>query len=377
MRTTDRPSVALLHRPKRMRRHTAPGAPPGTLASPPGAEAPTVRVISYGESRMLERTLDTPEELAPMLDEFPVTWIDVDGLGDVGVITKLAAVLHLHPLALEDVLSSHQRSKVEQYENYRYIVIRMASMKDGALVTEQLNLFHGANFVATFQEQPGGDCFGPIRQRIRQGGSRVRSAGADYLMYALIDAVIDNYFPLIEKNGDLLEELEIEVIEAPAKTTPAKILGARHDLMQFRRAIWPLREALNTLLHDETKLIAAETRVYLRDCYDHVIQLIDMVETYREVAGGLMDVYLSSVSNRMNEVMKVLTVIATIFIPLSFVASLYGMNFDAGVSSWNMPELRWRYGYPFALGLMAAIMLGLLGYFWKKGWLGDGAPRDR
>ncbi len=359
---------------ERIRRHTMPGALPGTLTPRPGSTSPDLRVIAYGSERMLERTLTSTDELSGLLDEWQVSWIDVDGLGDVPMLDRIAKILDLHPLALEDVLSSHQRSKVEQYEDYKYIVVRMADIQDGQLVTEQLNIFLGERYVATFQERPGGDCLGPIRDRIRKNRGRIRTSGTDYLAYALIDAVIDNYFPLIERYGDELEQIEAEVIASPSRSTPARILGSRHDLMQFRRAIWPLREALNALLHDEAKLITAETRVYLRDCYDHTIQLIDMVETYREIASGLMDVYLSSVSNRMNEVMKVLTVIATIFIPLTFVSSIYGMNFDPHVSRWNMPELDWYYGYPFALGLMLAITIGLLFFFRRKGWLGGAEP---
>ena len=332
--------------------------------------------MAYGEKELVEATLDDPAELRDYLARWPVTWVDVDGLGDVKQVESIAEVLGLHPLALEDVFNNYQRSKVEQYEDYKFIVVRMADVEDGQLVTEQLSLFLSPKFVATFQERPGGDCLGPIRERLRQGRGRIRGAGTDYLAYALVDAVIDHYFPLVEGYGDELEKLEVEVLAKPSKTTPQRILGARHDLMQFRRAVWPLREALNALQHDETELISKETRVYLRDCYDHTIQLIDMIETYREIGNGLMDVYLSSVSNRMNEIMKVLTVIATIFIPLTFVTSVYGMNFDQTRSPWNMPELRWRYGYPAAWGLMILIALGLLAFFWHKGWLsGDEAPQ--
>ena len=331
---------------ERTHRHTLPGAEPGTLTPRPGAVPPTLHVIAYSGERVLERTAESPEELTAIIEEWPVTWIDIDGLGDLPLLQRVAKVLALHPLALEDVMTSHQRSKVEQYEDYKYIVVRMASREEGQLVTEQLNIFLGEHYVVTIQERPGGDCLDPIRERIRKGRGRIRGAGTDYLAYALIDTVIDNYFPLIERYGDTLEDIEAEVVESPTKHTPAKILGSRHDLMLFRRAIWPLREALNALLHDDVKLIGAETRVYMRDCYDHTIQLIDMVETYREIAGGLMDVYLSSVSNRMNEVMKVLTIIATIFIPLTFITSLYGMNFDPHVSPWNMPGARFALRLP-------------------------------
>ncbi len=359
-----------------LRRRTEPGAPPGTLTPNPDAPKATVRVMAYSEAELVEAALDDAEELRDHLARWPVTWVDVDGLGDVKQVQAIAEVLGLHPLALEDVFSNYQRSKVEQYEDYKFIVVRMADLEDGQLATEQLSLFLSPKFVATFQERPGGDCLGPIRERLRQARGRIRSAGTDYLAYALVDAVIDHYFPLVESYGDELEKLEVEVLAEPSKTTPQRILGARHDLMQFRRAVWPLREALNALQHDETALITPETRVYLRDCYDHTIQLIDMIETYREIGNGLMDVYLSSVSNRMNEIMKLLTVIATIFIPLTFVTSLYGMNFDRAKSPWNMPELGWRYGYPAAWVVMILVAVGLLFYFRHKGWLsGDDSPR--
>jgi magnesium transporter len=197
----------------------------------------------------------------------------------------------------------------------------------------------------------------------------VRTLGPDYLAYALLDAVVDSYFPLLEQIGDRLEQLEEDVVSGKGRDAPKRLLDIRHDLLTLRRAIWPLREVLSTLYRDETPFIDRETQLYLRDCYDHAVQLLDVLEAYREMASGLMDVHLSTISNRMNEIMKVLTVIATIFIPLTFVSSIYGMNFDPDVSRWNMPELRWRYGYPFALAVMLAMTIGLLVYFRSRGWL--------
>jgi magnesium transporter len=372
------PSLTSLvpHRYGFARRRARPGATPGTLTANPEAAPPVVHVIAFGADNMVEKDLDGADGLKECLECWPVTWVDVDGLGDEKTIGQIGSVLGLHPLALEDVLSGYQRSKVEQYDEYKFIVVRMVELEDH-VVTEQLSLFLSPRFVATFQERPGPDCLEPVRERIRHAKGRIRSAGTDYLAYALIDTVIDHYFPLVEQYGDRLEALEAEVVSQPTRATPERILSARRDLMLFRRSVWPLREALNALLHDETDLIGKETRLYLRDCYDHTIQLIDMIETYREIGTGLMDVYLSSVSNRMNEIMKVLTVIATIFIPLTFICSVYGMNFDPHASPWNMPELGWRYGYPATLAAMFAIAVALLAYFRRKGWIGSVHPPSR
>ena len=233
---------------------------------------------------------------------------------------------------------------------------------------EQFSLFLGPNFVLTFDEQPG-DCFDPVRERVRRKHGRVREAGADYLAYALLDTIVDCYFPLLERYGEQLEDLEETIISQPNHTVVAAIHDIKRDLLSLRRAIWPQRETFNTLLRDKTPLLTDETRLHLRDCYDHTVQLIDLIETYRELGADLMDIYLSSVSNRTNETMRVLTVIATIFIPLTFIAGVYGMNFNAGTSPWNMPELGWYWGYPLVLGLMAMVAAGQLFFFWRKGWL--------
>jgi magnesium transporter len=244
------------------------------------------------------------------------------------------------------------------------------------LQTEQVSLFLGERFVLTFQEKPG-DCLDCVRDRIRSGTGRIRQAGPDYLAYAVLDAVIDNFFPVLEGAGEYLEELEATVLSNPDEGTVSKIHGIKRQLLRLRRAVWPQREALNSMLREGTSLIAEDTKVYLRDSYDHTIQIIDLLENYREIASGLMDVYLSSVSNRMNEVMKVLTIFAAIFIPLTFIAGIYGMNFDPERSPWNMPELDWYLGYPFALGLMAAVGVGMLVYFRHKGWIGSRRPKGR
>jgi magnesium transporter len=239
----------------------------------------------------------------------------------------------------------------------------------GHLESEQVSLFLGPDFVVTFQERPG-DCLEPVRERIRKKVARIRDAGPGYLTYSILDAVIDHFFPLLEAYGERLETLEDRIILRPDRSVVAEIHDMKRELLYVRRAIWPQREALNTLVRDDIPHISAETRLYLRDCYDHCVRLIDLVETYREVCSDLMDLYLSSISNRMNEIMKVLTIISTLFIPLTFVVGVYGMNFDTA-SPWNMPELKWYFGYPLCLALMAAITVGQIFFFRRKGWIGQ------
>jgi magnesium transporter len=241
---------------------------------------------------------------------------------------------------------------------------------DSPAITEQISMFLGERVLLTFQERPG-DCFDPVRTRLRAARGQIRNRQIDYLAYTLLDAVIDGYFPVLEGLGERLEDLEDRVIAAPADLEVARIHEIRRELLTIRRAVWPQREMVNALTRESSHYVTDQTRPYLRDCYDHTIQLMDIIETYREIATGLVDVYLSSVSTRLNEVMKVLTIIATIFIPLSFITGLYGMNFDTAASPWNMPELAWYWGYPMALGLMAVVAAGLLYYFYRKGWLID------
>jgi magnesium transporter len=352
-------------------RRTFPGAAPGTLVIDPEALRSRVRVITYGSGTITNKQIDNPNDIREFLDHSPVTWVNVDGLGDAATLAKIGEVFDLHRLSLEDVVNVHQRAKVEPYGKYIFIVGRMVNNgSDGTLGTEQLSIFLGKNYVLTFQEQPG-DCFDPVRDRISKGGGRIRNSGPDYLAYALIDAFIDDYFPVLEGYGERLEALEDEVIARADTQIIAQIHQVKRDLLVLRRAMWPLREAINSLIRDPTPLITDETRIYLRDCYDHAVQLIDLLENYREIASSLVEVYLSSISNRLNEIMKVLTVFTVVFIPLNFIASIYGMNFNTDKSLWNMPELNWRYGYPFTLALMAAVAVSMLVYFRKKKWIGS------
>lgn len=351
-----------------LQRRTPPGAPPGTVAVDPEAPRPIIRLMGYGPEAVTEREVRDLEDVRGFVGSHPVTWVNVDGLGDAATISRLGEIFGLHRLSLEDVVNVHQRAKVEQYPNYLFIVARMAQSGE-KIDTEQLSVFLGTNFVLTFQEQYG-DCFDPVRDRIRKGGGRIRGSGPDYLAYALLDAFIDNYFPVLEHLGERLEALEDEVIARPDRQTIAQIHQSKRDLLTLRRALWPMREAISSLFRDASSLIREETRIYLRDSYDHTVQLIDLIETYRELTGGLTDIYLSSLSNRLNEVMKLLTVFSATFIPLTFIAGIYGMNFDTDQSPWNMPELGWRWGYPFALMLMAVVAAVMLIFFRRKGWLG-------
>lgn len=357
---------------KVFRRRTPPGAPPGTLVTDPSAPRPVMAVLAYSPQDFVEQDVSDPQQIRDFLGKWPVVWINVEGVGDAGTVTKLGELFSLHRLALEDVLHTHQRPKVEQYGDHLFIVTRMARTGE-QLETEQLSLFLGKNFILTFQEGVPGDCLGPIRERIRKKGGRIRDAGLDYLAYALLDAVVDAYFPILEQYGERLGDLEDEIVRKSLPDMIARIHAIKRDLLTLRRAIWPQRETLGALLREETPRISSETRIYLRDCYDHVTQIIDLVETYRELGADLTDIYLSSVSNRTNEIMRVLTVITTIFIPLTFIVGIYGMNFNPEISLWNMPELNWYWGYPFVLLLMLSVAVGQLAFFRRRGWLG--APK--
>ena len=350
------------------RRRSPVGSAPGTLISHPDAAPPKLRVIGFGPDGVFEeQEVGSVAELPSLRGRWPVLWIDVEGVGDADAVEAIGDAFGLHRLALEDVMNTHQRPKVEEYPDHLFAVTRRATLGD-RVDTEQIGLFLGPDWVLTFQEQPG-DAWEPVRERLRVGRGRIRTSGADYLFYALLDAVIDGYYPLLEEFGERLELLEEEVIDDPREELVGVIHGARRDVLALRQALWPMREAMSQLYRDEIPQITEETRVYIRDAYDHAIQVIDLLENYRETASALLDVYLSSVSHRMNEVMKVLTIIATIFIPLTFIAGIYGMNFDPGASPWNMPELSWYWGYPAVWAVMIAVAVVLVWFFRRKKWL--------
>ncbi|MCK6483258.1 MAG: magnesium/cobalt transporter CorA [Phycisphaerae bacterium] len=350
------------------RRRTLPGAPPGVLIPDPDAPRPAIQLMAFGPDAYEERPLDDVQTVRAALARWPVTWVNVDGVGDTTTVAEIGRMFGFHRLAMEDAVHVHQRAKVDQYPGYYFIVARMPPREMGG-DTEQISIFLGDKYVVTFQERSGGDCLDPVRLRIRTGISPVRRAGPDYLAYAILDTIVDHFFPLIEESSDRLEALESDVFPTPRRDVMARIHSIKRTLLTIRRAVWPLRDAMNTLLREQSPLITNETRVYLRDCHDHTIQIIDLVETCRDMASGLHDVYLSTLGHRTNEIMRVLTVFSAMFIPLTFIVGLYGMNFDPATSPWNMPELRWYWGYPLAMLLMAAVAATLLVYFRRKGWL--------
>jgi magnesium transporter len=350
-------------------RRTRPGAVPGVIQSDPDSSPPEIRVIQYGPNQYLDQTLESARDISGLLGQAPVTWVNINGLGDAKTIHQVAEIFNLHVLAIEDVVNVHQRAKVESYLDHLFLVVRMPS-DNSQLNYEQVSLFIGEGYLLTFQEVPG-DCWDSVRDRLKKARGRIRNHGPDYLAYALVDAAFDAYFPVLEGIGERVDRLEENVLTHPDLHLISEIHTVRRDLLLLRRTLWPHREAVNALIRDDHPLITSETRVYFRDCYDHAIQLIEVSEMYREMCSDLRDFHFSQISTRMNEVMKILTIIATLFIPLSFIAGLYGMNFDTKASPWNMPELRWAFGYPFALGLMAVTVCGFLYFLWRKGWLRD------
>jgi len=347
-----------------------PGAMPGTLSIEDDAPPPVITLIDYAEDNAIRLMLDTPEECIPYLDSESISWVDVKGLGSEEVLQRLGQVFSLHPLVLEDIVNVPQRPKVEEHPDQLLIIARMVTLRDSGhgFVSEQVSFILSHHYLLSVQEEPEYDCFGPVQERIRLNKGNIRKQGPDFLAYSLVDAIIDGFFPVLEAYGEALEELEEEVVAQPNRQTLEKIHGIKRELLSLRRAIWPQRDAINSLIRDGSPLVSEEVRLYLRDCYDHTVQVIDMVETYREIASSLMDVYLSSVSNRMNEVMKLLTVISSIFIPLTFIAGVYGMNFNTATSPLNMPELNWYWGYPLCLLVMGTVAGGLIVYFYKRGW---------
>ena len=351
--------------------HDRPGNVPGTISIPQTARSPEITLIDYNRDKHEYLKHLTPSECAEHLDTDCVSWVDVAGLGDKSTLEKLGQVFKLDPLILEDVVNVPQRPKLEDREEQLVIITQMANLKPQAagFWLEQVSLILGNNYVLTIQEEPERDCFEPIRDRLKRSRGIIRSQGADYLAYALWDAIIDGYFPVLEVYGEQLELLETETIRQPSDLILSQIYQIRRELLALRRGIWSQRDALNTLIREGHPLIGDRVRPYLKDCYDHTVQIIDTIETYRELTSGLMDIYLSAVNNRMNEVMKTLAVVSTIFIPLTFIAGIYGMNFNPSASRWNMPELNWYWGYPFCLGMMVAIAFVSIVYFWRRGWL--------
>jgi magnesium transporter len=342
------------------------GLPPGSLVFTGERKLETARItiIDYDENAFQERQVDRVEECFPFKTTPTVTWINIDGLHEVKIIEDIGTHFGLHPLTLEDILHTGQRPKFEDLDSYLFVVLMMLRFDDESqtVLSEQVSLVLGPNFAISFQENIG-DVFEQIRDRIRNAKGRIRKMGADYLMYTLLDAVVDSYFGILEKLGEKIEFLEEELVSNPTDRTLRQIHDLKREMVFLRKSVWPLRELINGLERSESVLIEESTGVYLRDVYDHTIQVIDTVESFRDMVSGMLDIYLSSISNRMNAVMKVLTIIATIFIPLTFVAGIYGMNFE------HMPELKWRYGYA-AVWLVMLVVAGLMIlYFRRKKWL--------
>jgi magnesium transporter len=353
--------------PKLMKKRSKKaGLPPGTLIhiGEKKTEEIKITIMDYDEAQFQEKEAKTFEECFPYKGRSTVTWINVDGIHQVQALEKLGECFELHPLTLEDILNTDQRPKIEDFGEYMYVVLKMFSYEDKSneILTEQVSLILGANFVLSFRETMG-DVFNQIRERIRSGKGKIRKMGADYLVYALLDAIVDNYFIILEKIGEQIEFLEEKLVINPVPETLNIIHKLKREMLFFRKSVWPLREVISVLERGESQLIKGSTKIFFRDVYDHNIQIIDTVETLREMLSGMLDIYLTGISNRLNAVMKVLTIIATIFMPLTFIAGVYGMNFKF------MPELEWRWGYPLILLIMIAIGILMLFYFKRKKWL--------
>ncbi len=341
------------------------GLPPGSMVylGDTRTEDVSIQLIDYTAETVEERTLETIEQSFDYKQKESVTWINVNGIHDSELISRVGEHFGIHSLTIEDVLNTGHRPKAELFENHVFIILKMLSCGDNEINSEQISLILGDGYVISFQEHEG-DVFAPVRDRIRHKKGRVRNMGADYLAYSLMDAIIDNYFVVLEHIGEKLEELDRDIASSDALHDVHRQIHRRKMEIHFlRKAIWPLRELIGHLTREETPLINKACAPFYRDLYDHTIHIIDTIETFRDVAAGIMDLYMSAVSNRMNEVMKVLTIIATIFIPLTFVAGVYGMNFK------YMPELEWKYAYPAVWALMLAIAGGMIAYFKKRKWL--------
>lgn len=342
------------------------GLPPGSLIYT-GEEKPDkirITVMDYGENFLDEKEFSSCEELAVYRDKASKTWINVDGVHKPEIIETISRQFGWHPLVMEDLVNTEQRPKMENHGSYIFIVFKMLSYDeiDREVKGEQLSLIIGQGYVFSFQERVG-DIFEPVRKRLRSGKTRIRKLGPDYLAYALMDVVVDHYFLILENMGEQIEGLEEDLLTDTSPEDLQRIHQMKREMIFLRRAVWPLRETLSSVEREESPLIQATTRRYFRDVYDHTIQVIDSVETFRDLLSGMHDTYLSSVSHRMNEIMKVLTIIATIFIPLTFIAGVYGMNFT------HMPELEWKWGYAAVLILMIVIFAGMIFYFKRKKWI--------
>jgi magnesium transporter len=340
----------------------APGTP--VYVGERRLEPTKITIIEYDENHVQERKLGSVEECKELRDPPGVVWINIDGIHDISVVQSIGKIFGIHPLVQEDIVNTHQRPKVEDYKSYLVTIVKMLyeETTTPALQAEQVSIIITPKIVISFQEREG-DVFTPLRERIRNGKGTVRQRGSDYLAYCLIDAIVDHYFLIMENLEDRIMPLEEQVVNDPRPEVLQRIHSLKNDLVFLRRSLWPLREMLARLYRDELPLVQTDTRPFLRDVHDHTIQVIEILESFQEIVSGMMDVYLSGISNRMNNIMKVLTIIATIFIPLTFIAGVYGMNFQ------HMPELAWRWSYPAILGLMTLVFIGMIIFFKRKRWL--------
>jgi len=338
---------------------------PGTVdyRGPKKVDKIRIRYLDYDENGLDERQVDSMDACLPLRDTPTVSWINVDGLHDSAVVTGIGSHFGLHPLVMEDIVNTHQRPKLEEHGDHIYLVMRMLYLDEATatVTSEQVSFILGSHYVLSFQERYG-DVFESVRERIRQGKGRARKLGPDYLAYALMDAIVDNYFVVLEKLGEKIESLEEDLAEDPKPEDLRTIHGMKREMIYLRKAVWPLRECIGGMTRSESTLVKKATVPFLRDLYDHTIQVIDAVESFRDMLSSMQDLYMSSVSNRMNEVMKVLTVIATIFVPLTFVAGIYGMNFE------HMPELGWKWSYLFFWVVIISIGGGMMTYFKRSRW---------
>lgn len=343
------------------------GLPPGTLVhiGTKRVGESRIRIMDYDESSVREKEKAALQECIPFRDTDSVTWIDIEGLQDIPLLERLGESYGLHPLILEDILNTDQRPKSDDMDSYIYVVLKMLDYdpNNPEIISEQVSIVFGRNYVISLQEGREGDLFDPLRERIRTGKGRIRKQGPDYLAYSLLDTIIDRYFLILEKFAEQIETLEEKLISDPGPETLRQIHHLKKEMIFLRKSAWPLRELVYSLEKSDSDLIRPETKIFLRDIYDHAVHIIDSIETYREMLSSMLDIYLSSVSNRMNQVMKVLTIIATIFMPLTFLAGVYGMNFKF------MPELGWRWGYPLVMLIMLGVGAVMLYFFKKKNWL--------
>lgn len=337
----------------------APGTP--ILIGKTLTQEPTIEIIEYSETEFIRlKNADLTKIKKPHEKDRRI-WVNVNGI-EINTLQKIGEIFNIHPLVIEDMVNTDQRPKCEEYDENIYTVLKMINISTEEVEFEQLSVVFGKNYVITVQEQEG-DIYEPIRERIQLSKGEIRKSESDYLAYALIDSTVDHYFKFLEDLGEEIEELEEEIVGAPKMSTMRQVHALKLELIMLRRVIWPLREAIGALLRSENKLISKKTKIYLRDVYDHVIYTIDQIETYRDIVSGMLDIYLSSLSNKINEVMKVLTVITTIFMPLTFIAGIYGMNFE------NMPELKSEFGYPLVLVFMGVIGISMFLYFRNKKWI--------